>query len=50
MEKIWKSIPGAEHLVIPKGTHTALVENPLLMNLRIELFLRDHFHSEGFSV
>jgi pimeloyl-ACP methyl ester carboxylesterase len=44
MEKMWQSIPGAEFLVIPKGTHTALVENPLLMNLRIELFLRDHFH------
>ncbi len=42
MEKMWQSIRGAELLVIPKGTHTALVENPLLMNLRIELFLRDH--------
>jgi pimeloyl-ACP methyl ester carboxylesterase len=42
MEKMWRSIPGADLLVIPKGTHTALVENPLLMNLRIELFLRDH--------
>jgi len=48
MEKIWKSIPGAEHLVIPRGTHTALVEDPLLMNLRIELFLRDRFLGEGF--
>jgi pimeloyl-ACP methyl ester carboxylesterase len=47
MEELWRRIPGAELLVIPKGTHTALVENPLLMNLRIELFLRDHFHSQG---
>jgi hypothetical protein len=44
MEKMWRSIPAAEFLVIPKGTHTALVENPLLMHMRIELFLRDHFH------
>lgn len=48
MEALWRSIPGAEFLVIPKGTHTALVENPLLMNLRIELFLRDHFHAKGY--
>jgi pimeloyl-ACP methyl ester carboxylesterase len=48
MEKMRRSIPGAEHLVIPKGTHTALIENPLLMNLRIELFLRDHF-PEGIA-
>jgi pimeloyl-ACP methyl ester carboxylesterase len=46
MEKMWQSIPDAEFIVIPKGTHTALVENPLLMNLRIELFLRDYFRSE----
>jgi pimeloyl-ACP methyl ester carboxylesterase len=47
MERMWQSIPGADFLVIPKGTHTALVENPLLMNLRIELFLRDHFIAKG---
>jgi len=50
MEAMWRSIPGAEFLVIPKGTHTALVENPLLMNMRIELFLRDHFHALGYPV
>ena len=50
MENMWRSIPGAEFLVIPKGTHTALVENPLLMNLRIELFLRDHFQAQGYPV
>jgi pimeloyl-ACP methyl ester carboxylesterase len=48
MEEMWQRIPGAESLVIPKGTHTALVENPLLMNLRIELFLRDHFQEQGY--
>ncbi len=50
MENMWRSLPDAEFLVIPKGTHTALVENPLLMNLRIELFLRDHFHAGGYPV
>jgi fermentation-respiration switch protein FrsA (DUF1100 family) len=50
MEKMWRSIPSAEFLVIPRGTHTALVENPLLMNMRIELFLRDHFHERGYPV
>lgn len=50
MEKMWRNIPGAEFLVIPRGTHTALVENPLLMNMRIELFLRDHFHERGYPV
>jgi pimeloyl-ACP methyl ester carboxylesterase len=48
MERLWQGIPGAEFLVIPRGTHTALVENPLLMNMRIELFLREHFGSRGY--
>jgi pimeloyl-ACP methyl ester carboxylesterase len=48
-EKMWRSIPNAELLIIPKGTHTALVENPLLMNLRMEVFLRDHFLSKGYQ-
>jgi pimeloyl-ACP methyl ester carboxylesterase len=48
MEELWRRIPDAELLVVPRGTHTALVENPLLMNLRIELFLRDHFHAQGY--
>ncbi len=42
-EKMWRAIPGAELFVIPRGTHTALVEQPSLMNLRVEIFLRDHF-------
>ncbi len=50
MEKMWRSIPGAEFLVIPRGTHTALAENPLLMNLRLEVFLRDHLHDDGYTI
>ena len=48
MEKMWRTIPGAEFLVIPRGTHTALVESPLLMNMRVEIFLREHFGSRGY--
>ena len=48
MESLWRRMPDAEFLVMPKGTHTALVENPLLMNMRIELFLREHFSSRGY--
>ncbi len=50
MENMWRSVPGAEFLVIPKGTHTALAENPLLMNLRLEIFLRDHFRESGYTI
>ena len=49
-EKMWRTIPGAELLIIPQGTHTALVENPTLMHLRMEIFLRDHFQSQGYQV
>ena len=48
-EKMWRTIPRAELLTIPKGTHTALIENPLLMHLRMEVFLRDHFLSRGYQ-
>jgi len=48
-EKMWRIIPNAELLTIPNGTHTALVENPLLMQLRMEVFLRDHFQSRGYQ-
>ncbi|ACL03770.1 alpha/beta hydrolase fold protein [Desulfatibacillum aliphaticivorans] len=34
-------IPNSELLVIPRGSHAALVEQPELMNLRIEKFLRE---------
>ncbi|MBU2488777.1 MAG: alpha/beta fold hydrolase [Proteobacteria bacterium] len=34
-------IPGAELLTIPRGSHAALVEQPELMNLRIEKFIRE---------
>lgn len=33
----------SELLVVAMGTHTVLVEQPQLVNLRIEMFLREHF-------
>jgi len=48
-EKMWRTIPNAEMITIPNGTHTALIENPHLMNLRMEVFLRDHFRTRGYQ-
>ncbi len=33
------SIPGAEMLVLPKGSHAGLIEHPELLNLRLHKFL-----------
>jgi len=38
-------IPNAEMLEIPRGSHAALVEQPELINLRIEKFIRAHWPS-----
>jgi pimeloyl-ACP methyl ester carboxylesterase len=34
-------IPSAELLEIPRGSHAALIEQPELINLRLEKFLRE---------
>jgi pimeloyl-ACP methyl ester carboxylesterase len=34
-------IPDSEILVLPKGSHTGLIEHPELLNLRLEKFLRE---------
>lgn len=36
-----RKIPGAELLVLPKGSHAGLIEHPELLNLRLEKFLRE---------
>jgi len=36
-----EAIPGAELLVVPRGTHVAPIEQPELVNARIETFLRE---------
>ena len=40
-------IPNAEMLEIPRGSHAALIEQPELINLRLEKFLRTHFADAG---
>ncbi|MBF0118784.1 MAG: alpha/beta hydrolase [Desulfobacterales bacterium] len=47
-EKMHRKIKNSELLMIRKGTHTALIEQPDLMHLRIELFLRHHFQDQGY--
>jgi pimeloyl-ACP methyl ester carboxylesterase len=42
-EKMLATIPGAEMLVVPAGSHTAPIEMPQLVNLRLERWLLDHF-------
>ncbi|MBZ0270748.1 alpha/beta hydrolase [bacterium] len=42
-EHMRDAIPGAELLMLAKSTHTAPIEQPQLMNLRIEKWLRRHF-------
>lgn len=40
-------IPKSELLTIPQGSHAALIEQPELVNLRLEKFLRDRVMTEG---
>jgi pimeloyl-ACP methyl ester carboxylesterase len=35
-------IPGAEHMLVPQGTHVTPLEHRDLVELRVERFLRDH--------
>jgi pimeloyl-ACP methyl ester carboxylesterase len=40
-KKMFRTIPKSELFVVKKGTHSALLEQPELINLRIEKFLRE---------
>ncbi|MDP8222995.1 MAG: alpha/beta hydrolase [Candidatus Lernaella stagnicola] len=42
-EKMNEMIPGSELLIVPQGSHTAPIEMPQLINLRIERWLLQHF-------
>lgn len=42
-EKMQRLVPGSELLFIPHATHTAPIEAPDLINLRLEKWLRRHF-------
>ena len=40
-EKTYRSIPGAEMLKVPLGTHVTPIEQPELINMRIDKFLEE---------
>jgi pimeloyl-ACP methyl ester carboxylesterase len=40
VKRIYTNVKGAELFVVPHGTHATLIEQPELVNLRIETFLR----------
>ena len=44
-----RSIPGAEMLMIPSGSHTASLEMPELTSLRLEKWLNTHFKAKKKS-
>ncbi|MFH1729950.1 MAG: alpha/beta hydrolase [Pseudomonadota bacterium] len=39
--EMYNLLPNAEIMIIPNGSHAAIIEQPELINLRIEKFLRD---------
>lgn len=39
-------IPGAELLIIPNGTHAALIEQPQLLALRVQKFIEERIQTE----
>lgn len=44
-KKMHRLVPNSELMVIKKGTHAALVEQPELINLRVEKFVRERIKS-----
>lgn len=46
-EKMRDSIPDAEMLILPTGTHTGPIEFPELINLRLEKWMRENFDHPG---
>ena len=40
-EEMHREIPGAEMLIIPRGSHAAIIEQPDLINFRIEKFINE---------
>jgi pimeloyl-ACP methyl ester carboxylesterase len=40
-ERMHRAIPGSEMLVVRSGTHTAVIEMPELIALRIERFIKE---------
>jgi pimeloyl-ACP methyl ester carboxylesterase len=47
-QRLARRIPGSELLVIRGGTHYVVLEQPELVNLRIEKFFREHGYGAGY--
>ena len=43
MQELHEAIEGSEFMLIEQGTHATPIEQPELINLRTDLWLRDHF-------
>lgn len=43
-DEMHRRIKGSEYTTIPGGSHATPAENPQMINFRIDLFLRTHFH------
>ncbi len=43
MQELHQAIEGSEFMLIEQGTHATPIEQPDLINLRTDLWLRDHF-------
>ena len=43
-DEMHRRIKGSEYTTIPGGSHATPAENPEMINFRIDLFLRTHFH------
>lgn len=39
--EMYRIIPSAEMMIIPRGSHAAIIEQPELINLRVEKFIND---------
>lgn len=46
-EKMYHMIPDSEMIMLPGGSHAAIVEQPELINLRLEKFIRDRVLARG---
>lgn len=45
-DEMHRRIKGSEYTTIPGGSHATPAENPEMINFRIDLFLRTHFHDQ----
>ena len=43
-DEMHRRIRGSEYTIVPGGSHATPAENPEMINFRVDLFLRTHFH------